>query len=443
MTVKSEVRAETTGLDGFRAEEPNKGEVIERAAPPVDDDPNAQKPDPVDDKPGRAEQTKPGGADDGDDRLPLPTMSPSDRARAAIADRFSKHRDDLPPERGAGDGDDPPDEGADKDDETQKAPETGPSSLKGDEDPEKLTLVVNGKSVTKTIAEVAQLADLTIDEVKAGPERAIKYARRELATLENVERSKVRRDIPSRTEDDAARPNPKGQQPQDDDNGQPDASRNPTGEVDFVKLAEAIQIEDPKVAGEKLREAMSAVADKRLSQGETSRLVNADRTTVSTATKEFLTENPTVASNKFVQSAMATALYDEYRDDMEEALVKSDGLSPDEAADVLRQASNEQIAKAHQHRRLIGDPHVRPISKELLGKAYARVTEGLGTTRSQTQQQEFTTEREQRKAALPSQPRRASMPPAITPAPKKPITRSSAVAEMKVLRGQGGKPATR
>lgn len=455
-TSKAAARPGNDALKDYRGSEPGPGETDERTTAPVDDDAGTARPGETDqDQPATQRKVAGVDADDtGNDAGAddAPTVPPSDDARNKIAKRFAEHRNDpVPepdtPEPEAGDGD--------NDDPDNKARSGGPSDsgAGADDAPKDLVLAVNGKTYKKSIAEIAALSELSEDEVLADPKRAIRYAQLEAAKQENLREAKeMRRATPARQDDAArpARPDPNQDRSRkaenEDDPDQPDPSQDTTGDVDFVKLAETIQVEDPKVAGKLLAEAMDTVAERKLgkvrqdiSQGETDRLVRDDLQSSTKATKQFLDAHADegIAGNKFIASAMRTALYDEYRTDMVKALV-AEGDSQEDAALVVSQATDAQIATAHQRRRIKGDPNVRPITAELMESAFTNVTKSLGVKTPQTQQRSLKDSRTERKQALPTQPRRASMPPATPPAPKQPLTRSSVVAQMKQGRGQAG-----
>lgn len=437
----SSARPGQSQLAGFRGPEPEKGESDEPITAPVADD-----------------DTPPAASDRADDDAPAPPAAdappapppkpPSDAMRDKIASRFSKNRNDLvdgqietPPADDAGD------EGK-SDGEGEKPPAA--AAAQGDAPPaaDKFELKVNGKTVTKSIAEIAVLADMTEEEVRAKPELAQKFARKELATSANLDEAKrIRREAHSATRTDegdappAARPAPSQERkPAVQDDGQSETNGDPS-HVDFKKLAETLQVDDPETAAQALEDAFNRIGEKvtknTISKTEHDNRINTDRNSISTALTDFVGEHPEVA-NKYVASAMATSLIDEYRVDLTAAMI-AEGRAADEeeAAEILAQVTPDQIAEAHQHRRMNGDRNVRRISRDFIASAYDRVQKDLGLTKTEPKTgQNLTEQRRERKVNLAPQPPRASTPPASPQAPQAPTSRRSVVSDIRAMRGQ-------
>lgn len=470
MTTKDDTaRPGKESLKDFRGAEPDKdGDTA--PTPPVNDDEGSPPPADVkvagtedkSDPPAKAEAP-----------APVKPANPFDAKRARISERFGAMR---AKENGGGDTDlvnpdkiygnvtagpavDPPDEGdpppGDKTETTPKTPASpGSSDSKPAADkPEQMTLVVRGKTVTRTLAEVASLSELSLDEVKADPQRAIRYAQKQMAgDLYLEETRQARRDTPSRTGPDNAGTRPASPAPEqerpatgDDAPDQPQDRRR-TSDEDLAKLIEDIQIGDPKEIAPKLKailaEAGRESASEVVQQNEGDRLLNNDRTNNVTAIKEFIADHPEVEGKPIISSAMAEALYAEYREDLTKALV-AEGMDQDEAADLVAKAEPDHVKNAHQRRRLGGDPNVRKIDKAMMESAYERVKSQFGVTgvAPTPKQPQDLSARQQRKENLPQQPRRASVPPATPNAPPAPQSRRSIVAEMAQSR-TGKKPAT-
>jgi hypothetical protein len=315
-----------------------------------------------------------------------------------------------------------------------------------------MTLVVRGKTLIKTIEEVAALSEFSPDEVRADPARALKVAQKMMAAdsyLDEARQRIARSDTPSQPGKDGAadRPARAAQHPErndagDDDRDQPGTTpRNTTGKVDFTKLVEAIQVEDPKEAGQKVKEIFETAADeaaeKKIAEREHRSIRQADTARAHTSMKEFVDEHPELNGNRYAASAIAAALVDEYRTDLVEAL-KAEGEDVAEAERIVSMASPDQVALAHKNRRLRGDAGVRQIDKQFFETAYSRVTESLGvkTRPTETAQPNGLQGRKDLKRALPHQPQRASVPPAQPAAPAKAPRRSDVVQEMRRARGQ-------
>lgn len=437
-------------MQGYGGQSPQRNRSADdddpAPTPPVEDNPDALPPSrridaqQDDDDSGR-------GADDGDGRDDTPQGPPADAKRDAIFDRFAKRA------KAEADGEDGEDDGSAAEGGSNQRAEPGEGDDDGDEGgpqggaPAPMTLVVNGKTLTKTMEEVARLADLSVEEVQEDPTRAIRYAQRELATTERLEDARrVSRDAtpasPGKGRTAATAPNQGDGNADGQDADEGDGEDRDTTDLDYAALAEAIQIDDPKVAGKKLREAIELAAEKKaagvVTQTQTDQLVRADRNDIKKAMDDFAEAHPELKANKYVSSAVREALFDEYREDLVEAMV-AEGVEQSKAREYVNHPGIplSEIANAHQQRRLRGDPHVRKINLGFIEAAYGRVAEAIGSKQNDGTNKGLAETRRERKANLSPQPRRASVPPTTrTQQADKPLTRSSVVAEMKQSRGQ-------
>lgn len=392
---------------------------------------------------GQQQQQKPA-----EKKEPLPP--PSDTDRMKIFERMSGVR---ARESDGGEADDPPPaDGAASADDNQGHQDGAPSDSRADDSFE---LVVNGKTVSRSIAEMAELSGLTADEIRAKPEMAKRFAQRELATQANLERSKtiVRNTSARTTDEDADNPPARSSAPNqgenrgadDDDHGQQDDRRDTNGEVDFQKLVEDIQIGDPKEAAEKLKNALSKVAEstsrKSVSEARVQDALATDQRATAAARQAFFKENPDieklVTDDPDSADILRSALTAERKVDLRKALL-AEGMEPDDVNHALRTATAEEIERHHRIRRITGSPHVRPSSKAFLDAAFSRVAPVFGKPSRQAPQQDFQNTRQVRKDNLRTQPLRSSVPPATNAAEQKPSegsSRKAAVAEMKAARG--------
>jgi hypothetical protein len=453
--MNSKAHAGKDALDGYRGADVKSGEADERLSPPADDNPDAvSQRGKIDNDPSPADDNKTVDVKDDDS---APKGPPADDIRAKIFSRFDQRR----AAQAAGetvplDGEPPPEGEADKEEEDKiaKAPaKSGPSDSEDEDDkPQTLTLKVNGKTIVKSIQEIAVLSDLTPEEVLEKPERAIRYAQIEVAKTHNLEEARrIRRETSSRQNDDAdrtARPDLNQDRTKtgtQDVGDQSDPGRKTTGDMDFTKLVEDIQIASPEEAGQKLKDTIAAFVKnettKTVSETEAGRIAREHTSGIIKSMNEFTAAHPEVKDNPYIASAMTPALYDEYREDLIVAIQAEEGIDEAEARALVSEVGTEQIAQAHKARRMRGDPHVRQVDKAFFEKVYERVADGLGlkadqTKQQQTEKQDFTQTREARKRALPQQPRRASTPLAPSPEQPKPLTRSSVVQDMRRARGQ-------
>lgn len=418
--------------------------IDEPISPPVnDDDPSNIQPegDPPAD-PARGEEDD----DETKRRRQEPQKPPSDQARDQIAARFAQSKTH---DAGEGeDGDEQP--GADDDSGGQQQQDGGEQSQQQPTD--RLTLKVFGKDVEKSIDEIAVLADMTPDEVRENPERAARFAQKELASTARLEESRriLRETTNSRAPTDeqhgADRRAPNQGRSEAEPGAGSDQQEQPSptkGKVDFKALVETLQIEDPEKAAEALEAAFSTIAESAktaasasVSESDFKKKVDADRADSTAAVKQFKEANPDLAKNRYAGTMIASGLADEYREDLVKALV-AEGDDQDEAERLVKSAPDHVVAEAHAKRRVAGDPNVRRIDTGMIEKAFGRVSKALGVKISKSSsQQELASQRQERKANLTPQPRRASVPPATNqPAPKV-QSRSSAVAELAASRGQ-------
>jgi hypothetical protein len=426
------------GLKEFRGPEPTKATEDLPPTPPVADDDGALSPV-ADVKVAGVEEAKQADPPP----PPAPKLSPFDAKRAKIAERFAPKRmaenteSDLDFAKNenvygklAGSGDPPPADAPVKDDVIEAPAKPGPSDSEAK--PETITLVVNGKTMGKTLAEIAALADMTEDEVKADPTRAKRYAQKELAAEDNLERS--RRATPARQQDDAdaraARPDPNQDRREAGNDGrdQPPVSRN-TSDEDLEKLIEDIQIGNPKDVAPKLAEVLDKIAESKVNKTKGDDLRRDELNSNISAVADFLKDHPELEGKNSVAAAISGKLDEEYRADLRAALIQ-EGDSEQAADELLSKANRDDIRNAHLARRLNRNPHVRKIDKAMMESVYEKVRADFGVTGQAPQQQQQQLSRQDRKEVLPTQPRRASVPPATPPAPPAPISRKAAVAEM-------------
>jgi hypothetical protein len=410
-------------LADFRGREPapaKPGELPDQVAdPPVSED-DASRGEHQPQQRG-SERADARGAGEGDQpSAPERQMSPGDQQRARIAERFSKNRDTIlagkPPEDDGGEenferlaGPDDADDGG-ADDGAARKPGEEPA------EPETITLAVNGKTITKTRAEVLALSGMTEDEYAAKPDLAKRFAQKELATSENLERSKQPREIPSRA-DAAARA------ATDDDTGDDDADR-PTTEgdtslADIEALVNDIQISDPKEVAPKLKSLFETVARQAatstVEETEGQRRHRSELMDNANALKSFLDDHKEIGevdptAIRAVSAAVATGLDELYREDLRSILI-SEGESEASADAILSSVSVSEIRSAHLRRRASGHPKARRIDKGLIETVYGKVQKAFGVPGSASQQRDpQRASRAERKAGLQPQPRSAAAP---------------------------------
>lgn len=443
-------------LSGFRGPEPAKSDEDPNPTPPVNDDDGGAPPVVTDNEPVKVSGVEPAK----EDKPTEPKLTPFDQKRAEIGQRFSKVRqaegtdsdldfskdENVYGKLAGKPGEEKPDDGAEGDKKPAGDGEKTPAEVKepGDAKPEQIALVVNGKTVMKSIAEVASLSDMSVEEIKADPKRATRYAQKELATQINLEESrKLRRETPSRSPDEpgtrpaSPAPNQERQEAGKDASDQPSPSSK-TSNDDMAKLIEDIQIGDPKEVAPRLTALLAKVAETTatgvVQQSQGDQAQRAELNSNVQAVKGFLDEHPELEGKPIVASAIKAGLDEEYRTDLRTALI-NEGETEEDADSLLSKATSDQIRNAHLQRRLNRNPHVRQIDKALMEKVYERVRADFGAPAIVPKPAQAL-DRGQRKEALPQQPRRASVPPATPAAAAQPISRKAAVAEMATRTGR-------
>lgn len=464
---QSSARSNESAAASVRGRQPSTGDID----PPVndgvgDDDATTTRGGAEPDQDRHEDNTD---GDQQQEREPQRPQKPkADEARSKIFERFKKRQDEAAgAEDGEGDqsgrtpGDEPtrprrqPDDAdagtagaGDGADQVDQGADTGKEAKTGSD----YELEVDGKKQRKSLEELSVLADLPIEDVKADPARAIRYAQRELASQSRLDKSKkILRETSNRSREgfedtghDPARaraPNQGANDGSTDGNqDQRNDARNTSDDIDYQKLVEDIQLEPPEKAAEKLKSAVTSAsrnaAQSVVSESERNSAFQRDRGNSSAAMREFVQDHPEVKDKPYLHSAIAAGLIDEYRTDLRNALI-AEGEPEDDVDTVIAKATPDQIARAHQLRRVNGDAHVRPINKAFIEAAHKRVIEQLGVG-SQSRQQDFQERRQARKEDLRTQPRRSSVPPASREDQTKvdmPSLRKAAVRDIQRARG--------
>lgn len=386
------------------------------------------------DEPGQRQQQQ----DDDNERQPErrkpAVMSPSDEARANIAKRFNRRT------AGGDDGEegDVPFNGNLNDtemlygkagreqieqDQDDSDPEPEPAARQPAPKPaddKRYTIKVRGKEIHLSEAELLERAS----KVEAA-DQYLEEGRNLLEQARDIRRQNAERDGTQ-----PRRPG-EGDNTQDDRAGlDTDDGQHPDP---LEQVIEEIQFGDPKEGAKKLRTAIAQTADQSADARQVERLVAKDNIASSKAIQSFLEKNPDL-QDPDTERWMEHKLYDLQR----EEIVKL-GVVP---ADKIP-ADNKAMAKWHQLYRV----HGAEVSSQekLLSEAKNRLDKFRGVTKPAQQQErrreaprvEVTVDRNQRRAAIPSQPSRASAPRPDASQPQPQATsRSQVIANMRRARGQ-------
>jgi hypothetical protein len=230
------------------------------------------------------------------------------------------------------------------------------------------------------------------------------------------------------------RQHPDGQSSTQDDGPDVHASVDPSQrpENDLDAVVEQIQYGDPKEAAKLLKDTITKVAAKAATEDHVQRLFNNDLKKSQDALKSFRDANPDLDNDRIAAKVIEESMYDIYR----EELIK---LGLDEGS---LPKTNAELANWHRYQRIHG--FAVSDTPKLLNEAKARLDKWRGRSSEPPKptaptkpaaRVEVNVDRSARRAAIPNQPTRASLPrPAATPPAK--TSGSDVVAEMRRARGQ-------
>jgi hypothetical protein len=348
-------------------------------------------------------------------------MSPQDAKRQAMADRYK--RPDV--EERPFDGDMTKAEnlyGDVANEELQVDPNLPEPGVPADRQepaaqPRMLTRIVRGKEVTKSEDEWLELA-MKVDAADS-------YLAESQQLLKDAKEIRQQR-----TGQDPQRP--EGQtEAQDDPTDQDDRQTSRRPGIDLTAVVEEIQFGDPKVAAEKLAQAIDNVATKQVNEGHVARLVSNDLARSKLDLKAFSDANPSLASDPLASNLIENLVYSVYREEIK-ALGVDEAQIPKDPKD---------LADWHRLYRV----HGNAVSKtsDVLQKAKVKFDEWRGVSsqpkpapRKGEARVEVNVDRTERRMAIPVQPSRAVAPRRDAPVVKQEDSRKLAVQDMRRARGQ-------
>lgn len=350
--------------------------------------------------------------------------SPQDEKRAAIAARFAKTAEDRPFD---GDFTNPENLYGEFGKAASAEPEPEPSIVgevlepetPAAPEPKTYTLKIRGRDVTLTEEEVLARASKV--------EAADTYLAESRQLLEEAASIKA-----ERAGRDPQHPEGQSSTQQDGlDTDRPDGqTQRPASETKAI--IEKIQFGDPEEAARELDQLIDKRADQRADQGHIERLFNNDLAKSQKALKAFTEANPTLEGDKIAAQVIEANMYDLYREEL---------LSLGLDAGKLPKTNNE-LANWHRMQRIHG--FAVSDTTALLNKARDRMAAWRGTpstpkpaasTAKPAPRVIVNVDRTERRAAIPNQPTRASVPQRDVAAPQ-PQTGSDVVKEMRRARGQ-------
>lgn len=422
-------------------------ETVERAIEPAADNPDLQ--------PQQQGELKAEGAADRQDGGDEPReRKPGGIDRAAIGRKFAKNRaessEDIPFDGNFGreqvlagrltqeqaEPEPPPEGGTEQHQQQPQARASGPSDSQA---PQKFTLTVYDEPIEMEIGRVAELAGLTVDEVKASPTAAVRIAQREIASQKRLdEAKKFGRD----TRETSARRDHTGEgqnQPDAADHGNPDAE-TVENQDDLRSVVEKIQFGTPDEGAEALRTVIDQARSNGASPEEIRKEVymhqrQLDVGRAKTAYDDFLAkpENAVLVKDPNAHAVMENLYYSEVAADLRKL-----GMSEDQ----IPTSDRERLVEIHRFHRING-ARVRETAALLDAskqgfETWKKGGQGQTTPNPPPQNRreiEVRLDRSDRRAGIPSQPARAAVPPPSTTPRPAPSSRSAAVAKM--LKGRG------
>lgn len=347
--------------------------------------------------------------------------SPSDDRRSEIAARF-KREEDRPfdgdftkPENLYGEVADPPAEQVDP--EPSVVGEViQPAPI---EQPKTRTLKIRGQDVVMTEDQILAAAQKTL-----AADTYLEDARKLLEEAKTIKAERAGRDPQ----------HPEGQSSAQEDELDIDPTsrtRHPASET--KEIVEKIQFGDPDEAAQLLDQLIDKRAGKRAEEGHVERLFNNDLAKSQKALKDFRDANPELDKDEIAAQIIEANMYKIYR---EELL----SLGLDEAK---LPKTNAELANWHRLQRVHG--FAVSDTPKLLNEAKARLEKWRGTSiapkpavpaAKPAPRLEVNVNRTERRAAIPNQPNRASLPPPSANAAPQKTTGSDVVNQMRRARGQ-------
>lgn len=421
---RAEAEARRSAIKG------DDGEVLpaDQQQQPIDDNTGARF-----DEPGERRQQQDDGEPEPRERRKISYMSPSDEARANIAKKFDRRtmggddgeEGDVPFNGNLNDqemlygraGRDEPEPVVNADGEPE--PEPAPARKPAAEE-KRYTIRVRGKDMHLTEAEVLERAA----KVEAA-DQYLEEGRNLLEQSRDIRRANAERDGT-----DPRRPGERNNTQDEPTDLATDDGQHPDP---LEQVIEEIQFGDPKEGAKKLRSAITQTADQSADARQVNRLVQKDNIASSKAIQTFLEKNPEL-QDADTERWMEHKLYD-----LQRAEIVALGTVPAEKIP----ADNKAMAKWHQLYRV----HGAEVSSQekLLEVAKDRLDKFRGVSKPAQQQErrreaprvEVNVDRNTRRAAIPSQPTRASAPrpDAAQPQPQA-SSRSTVIANMRKSRGQ-------
>ena len=266
--------------------------------------------------------------------------------------------------------------------------------------------------------------ELTEEEVLAAAQKALAgddYLNEARQILETTKRVVVSRQHP-----DAPEPATTA-----NEQNEPDDRQHPGDAIE--SLVNDLQYGDPKDAGEKLRTTIAEIATNAVKQATVTDRVQQDVANDMRAHDDFVKKHSDLASDPIATAVIREGLMNGYREDLLKIGVPEENIPSDPTV----------LANHHRHYKLQGQP-VRQVAQLLNQAAETLQNWRGGTPRTEATSQppseprvEVSLNRDDRRRAIPQQPTRANVQPAMNASPQSaPKSRHDAVRAAQLARGQ-------
>jgi hypothetical protein len=324
-------------------------------------------------------------------------------------------------------------EGHEQNQHSEPAEGAKPTVPAATDKPKRFKLRVDGEEFEREIADVADLADMTVEEVEANPERAQRYAQKELAASRRLDKAK---DILRGAQEskDSRRAPDQGQDGADD----PDMSReqvDPDQDESLPKIIEDIQLgADPEEAAKRLETAITRSAAKVGRQVSLQEKAKDDFAHTIATYKKIKADNAELFADPYAEAVMERILHDGYREDLRGLGVSDDDIPSDP----------RKLVDAHRLARITGQ-NVRSAEK-LLGDVKDKYVQYRGGNAAPANGNpspaprdgtaRVVVDRTARRQAIPGQPAPANAPPRVPSAQPQKKSRAEVIQGMKKARGQ-------
>lgn len=394
-------------------------EVLETISDPVADNPNpdlGQAP--------RHDATPPEPAERRDE---IATGPKPDDARKAIAERMKARRNGTPDPEFEGDFSDPKAMYGREGVRHAGDPEPVPEPAAADRAAEPAAPEATPEKKTYKLKVRHEERELPEDEVLA-------LAQKAAASDSYFEEGRRYLDDAKRLHEEAARatsrPHQDGNSAQHEHVPEPTAG-DPHQDDHYAKLAEELQLGDPKEVGKKLQATIAKAVAEQTNSTLVQSAIKEDFQTSMRTLDTFRKANPEIASDPMAEAAMERLVYDGYREDLQKIGVTADRMPRDP----------KQLADWHRFYRVQGQ-EVRSTN-DLLNDAKGKFQEWRGTPKpaptpaAPAATARVVVDRTERRAAIPTQPTRATTPaPAQQSAEPQMTARQKAVMNARKSRGQ-------